>query len=174
MTESQAIEQAFSATEIADRVSALGRDIRADAGEAEVLLIGVLKGASVFLSDLLRAVPGPVRYHFVDVVYSERSLEQVTDIFFVTHFPVERKHVYLLKDVVSTGITENYLLNHLRLRKPSLLKLVALLDRPADRRLHLNVDYSLFQVNKGTFVGYGLEHDGTYENLPYLAALSPG
>ncbi|MEO8217223.1 MAG: phosphoribosyltransferase family protein [Acidobacteriota bacterium] len=173
MNDPQIIPQTFSAGEIADRVAVLARDIRADAGDAEILLVGVLKGASVFLADLLRAIPGPVRYHFVDVIYSERSLEQITDIFFVTHFPIEGQHIYLLKDVVSTGITENYLLSHLRLRNPALLKLVALLDRPADRRLHLNVDYSLFEVNKGIFVGYGLDHDGNHENLPYLGALSP-
>lgn len=160
----------FTQSQIAERVAQLGQAIRADAGDREILLIGILKGSSVFLADLLRATPGLVGYQFVDVVRQSGG-EEVTDINFLTHFEMSGKTVYLLKDVVATGVIENYLLNQFRARRPAALKLVALLDRPNARRVMQDVDFSAFRVEGGIFVGYGLEHQGQHENLPYIARL---
>lgn len=158
----------FTEQQIASRVQELGRRIRADAGDQEILLIGILKGSSVFLADLLRAVSGEVRYQFVDVLRRSGSEDEPMAINFLTHFDMEGKNLYLLKDVVATGVIENYLLTQFRTRDPALLRLVALLDRPNARRTAVQVDYSAFEVGEGTFVGYGLEHQGRFENLPYI------
>jgi len=160
----------FSQTQIAERIAELGRSIRDDAGELDILLIGILKGSCVFLADLLRATPGRVNYQFVDVVRHGGG-EEAVGINFLTHFDMAGKTVYLLKDVVATGVIETYLLDQFRVRKPAALKLVALLDRPQARRVLLEVDFTAFEVESGVFVGYGLEHEGGYENLPYIAAL---
>lgn len=164
------IKRIFTAKQIAKRVSALGRRIREDAGDSEVFLLGVLKGASCFLPDLLRSVEGPVSYGFIDVVRDIADAETATavEIDFLSYTDIARRDVYLLKDVVSTGVIESYLLNQLRLEKPSALHLIALLDRPELRTVGLKTDYDVFKVGEGTFVGYGLEHEGRFANLPYI------
>ncbi|HUF17900.1 MAG TPA: phosphoribosyltransferase family protein [Thermoanaerobaculia bacterium] len=161
----------FSAQQIASRVQELGARIRADAGDQEIVLIGILKGSSVFLADLLRAIPGEVRYHFVDVVRKAESDDEPMALNFLTHFEMEGRNLYLLKDVVATGVIENYLLTQFRTRNPAVLRLVALLDRPNARRTAVQIDYSAFEVGEGTFVGYGLDHQGRFENLPYIGEM---
>jgi hypoxanthine phosphoribosyltransferase len=167
------VKQIFSTEVIQARVSDLGAAIRNDAGTADVVLIGVLKGALVFLSDLLRAIPGTVSYEFIDVVrdVADTQTAEAMEIDFLTHFDIKGKNVYLLKDVVSTGVIETYLLTQLRQRGPAQLKLVALLDRPDLRTVSLDVDFHAFVAGPGTFVGYGLEHQGQNANLPYIATL---
>ncbi len=158
----------FSEQQISSRIRELGQRIRADAAEQEIVLIGILKGSAVFLADLLRAVPGEVRYHFVDVVRKLGHDEEPMALNFLTHFDMEGRNLYLLKDVVSTGVIESYLLTQFRTRNPAVLKLVALLDRPNARRTAIQVDYAAFEVGEGTFVGYGLDHEGRFENLPWI------
>lgn len=164
------IKRAFSAKEIAKRVAALGARIRDDAGDADVLLLGVLKGTSCFLADLMRAIPGEVGYGFIDVVRDVADTETAAavEIDFLNWIDLAGRNVYLLKDVVSTGVIESYLLNQLRQKNPASLRLVALLDRPDLRTMELAADYCLFEVDDGTFVGYGLELDGRHGNLPYI------
>lgn len=167
------MKQIFSTDVIQARVRELGSAIRSDAGQTDVVLIGVLKGALVFLSDLLRAIPGAVTFEFIDVVrdVSDTQTAEAMEIDFLTHFDIKHKNVYLLKDVVSTGVIETYLLTQLRQRGPAQLKLVALLDRPDLRTVSLDVDFYAFVGGPGTFVGYGLEHLGMNANLPFIATL---
>jgi hypoxanthine phosphoribosyltransferase len=164
------IKRAFSAKEIARRVAALGARIRDDAGDADVLLLGVLKGTSCFLADLLRAIPGEAGYGFIDVVRDVADTETAAavEIDFLNWIDIAGRNVYLLKDVVSTGVIESYLLAQLRQKNPASLRLVALLDRPDLRTIELKTDYYVFEVREGNFVGYGLELDGRYGNLPYI------
>lgn len=168
------IEEQFGVETIADRVRQLGEQIRKDAGSGEVLLIGILKGSAVFLSDLMRQIDGHVTYAFIDVIrdMGDTGTAEAMEIDFLTHFAMQGKNLYLLKDVVSTGIIETYLMTQLRQHNPAELKLIALLDRPDLRTVDLAVDYRAFQVEGGTFVGYGLESQGRYGNLPYLATVS--
>ncbi len=164
------IKRAFSAKEIAKRVAALGARIRDDAGDAEVFLLGVLKGTSCFLADLMRAIPGNIGYGFIDVVRDVADTETAAavEIDYLNWIDLAGRNVYLLKDVVSTGVIETYLLTQLRQKNPASLRLVALLDRPDLRTVQLDVDYHVFKVSDGTFVGYGLELEGKYGNLPYI------
>lgn len=159
---------------IRQRIDHIGRAIRRESGNESVLLLCVLKGAAVFLADLFRAIESPVSFDFIDVIRDRVDTEaaDAVEIDFLTHFDLKGKRVYLLKDVVSTGVIENYLLQQLRQRGPAELKLVALLDRSDSRTMPLLVDYSGFVVGDGVFVGYGLEHEGLHGNLPYIAKAS--
>ena len=167
------VKKAFSQKLIAKRIAKLGARIRKDAGDADILLLGVLKGASCFVTDLLRVIPGKVSYGFIDVVRDEADTEVATamEIDFLSWVDLAGKNVYLVKDVVSTGVIENYLLTQLRQKNPAELKLVALLDRQDLRTVDLDPDYHLFTADKGSFVGYGLELEGKYSNLPYIGRL---
>lgn len=167
------IKKVFSEKSIASRIARLAKQIRKDAGDDEIFLLGILRGASCFLTDLLRALPGDVSYGFVDVVRDMADAEVATamEIDFREWIDIRGKNVYLLKDVVSTGVIETYLLTQLRQKKPAELKLVALLDHTDMRTIDLQVDYRLFEVERGSFVGYGLELAGKYANLPYIGKL---
>ncbi len=105
------VKKAFSEKQIARRISKLGAQIRKDAGKAEVFLLGVLKGASFFLADLMRAIPGEVSYGFIDVIREMADTEVATamEIDYLQWSDIRGKHVYLLKDVVSTVVIETYL-----------------------------------------------------------------
>lgn len=164
-------KEKWSGSQIARRMQELGAEIRQDAGNDPILLIGVLKGASCFLADLMRAIPGEVSYEFIDVIrdVADTSVAEAMEIDFLTHFDMRGKRVYLLKDVVTTGVIENYLLGQFRQRNPAHLELVALIDRPTQRTIDISLRYRAFQADEGTFVGYGLESGGRWGNLPYLA-----
>ena len=167
------IALAYSAEDIAAQVSRMAAEIRQDAGEADIFLLGILKGASVFLSDLLRALTGTVSYGFVDVVRDTADDNDALEIDFLHFTDIRGRNVYVLKDVVNTGIIENYLLNQLRAQHaPARLRLVALLDRPEARTVDVRTDFRGFTVSDGTFAGYGLEHDQRFGNLPFIGRVA--
>lgn len=170
MAHTKEVTTTFSAEAIAARVAELAQQIRADAGQREIFLLGILKGTSCFLADLLRAIPGRLSYGFIDVVrdIADNETASALEIDYFSYSDIAGKNVYLLKDVVSTGVIESYLMSQLRLHKPASLKLVALLDRPEMRTMDLTADYRAFQVEDGSFVGYGLELEGRHANLPYI------
>jgi hypoxanthine phosphoribosyltransferase len=163
----------YSVEDIAQRVTAIGRAIRAEAGEGEVFLLGILKGASVFLADLLRAIDGEVTYGFIDVVRDEADTGVATalEIDFVSYTNISGRDVYVIKDIVSTGVIESYLLAQLRMHSPKSLHLVALLDRPSLRTIDLTVDFKAFETDGGSYVGYGLELDAHHGNLPFIGRI---
>ena len=165
------IRKVFSDKQIARRVRKLGQEIRADAGKGEVFLLAILKGTSCFLSDLLRAVPGEVGYGFINVIrdMADTEVASAVEIDYLHFADIAGKNVYLLKDVVSTGVIGTYLLAQLREKSPKSLKLVALVDRPTLRTVALEVDFPAFKADhRGIFVGYGLEFDEKHANLPYI------
>lgn len=168
------ITKAFSAREIDHRVAALAAEIRDDAGEAPLFLLGILKGASCFTADLLRRIHGEATYGFIDVVrdMTHTHGESTMEIDFLSWINIEGRNVYVIKDVVTTGVIETYLLAQLRQKNPASLKLVALIDRPDARTVDLTVDFPAFQASDdGAYAGYGLEIDGRHGNLPYLVTV---
>jgi hypoxanthine phosphoribosyltransferase len=164
------IEKTITAEQIADRVAALGTQIRKDAGNQDLFLLGILKGTSFFLADLMRELDGNVGYGFIDVIrdVADTDTAAALEIDFLSHIDIRGRNVYVLKDVVSTGVIENYLLTQLRDHEPASLRLVALLDRRDQRTVELEPDYRAFEASEGTYVGYGLEHEGRWGNLPYI------
>ena len=168
---SETLRPVFSADEIASRVRELGAGIRRDAGRGEVFLLGVLKGTALFTADLLRAIDGDVSYAFIDVVRdaADNETADAIEIDFLSFTDIRGRNVYLLKDVVATGVIENYLLTQLRTHDPASLKLVALLDRPNARTVDLTADFRAFTIEQdGTWAGYGLEQRSRFGNLPYI------
>lgn len=167
---SDQIEVVFPAEEIAARVVELGVSIRRDAGNEPVFLLALLKGSSCLAADLLRAIDGEVGYGFIDVVsdVADTQVAHAMKIDFLSWIDLTGKNVYVLKDVVTTGVIETYLLTQLRQHKPTTLKLVALLDRPNQRTVELEADFRAFEAGDGVFVGYGLELDGRFGNLSYI------
>jgi hypoxanthine phosphoribosyltransferase len=168
------VKRTYTAKQISKRIGSLGETIRADAGDGEVFLLGILKGVSCFLPDLLRAISGEVGYGYIDAIrdVADTDTAAALEIDFISHTGIANRNVYVLKDVVSTGIIENYLLTQLRQHNPTALHLVALLDRPDLRTVALETDYRLFKAGEGSFVGYGLEQDGRFGNLPYIGRVS--
>ena len=164
------IRPVFSAEAIAARVSELAVDIRRDSGNAEVFFLCILKGASIFLADLLRSVTGDVSYGFIDVIRDaeDNRTADALEIDFLSFTDIRGRHVFVLKDVVNTGVIENYLLSQLRQHAPASLRLVALLDRPDARTVDVKTDFSAFTIADGTFAGYGLEHERRFGNLPFI------
>jgi hypoxanthine phosphoribosyltransferase len=164
------VRPVFAAEAIAARVSELAADIRRDSGDAEVFFLCILKGASIFLADLLRSVTGDVSYGFIDVIRDAEgnSTADALEIDFLSFTDIRGRHVFVLKDVVNTGVIENYLLSQLRQHAPASLRLVALLDRPDARTVDVTADFSAFTIAEGTFAGYGLEHQRRFGNLPYI------
>ena len=172
MRHKKKIKPAFSAKKIASRVEEIGKKIRADVGKnEEVFLLGILKGSCCFLSDLMRTIKGDVSYAFIDVVrdMDDTGTATALEIDFLSHTTLRDRNVYVLKDVMTTGIIENYLLSQLRLHSPRSLKLIALLDRPSARTVDIHPDFRGFEIKEGSFVGYGLELDNRHHaNLPFI------
>jgi hypoxanthine phosphoribosyltransferase len=160
----------YTTEQIAARVAELGAAIRQDAGDAPVFLLGILKGTCCFAADLMRATEGVVSFGFIDVVrdVSDAQVAHALEIDYLNWIDLAGKHVYVLKDVVSTGVIETYLLTQLRQKGPASLKLVALLDRPNLRTNDLAADFRAFEAGEGVFAGYGLEVEGRFGNLAWL------
>ena len=170
----QNITPVFTEEQIGTRIRELGAAIRSDAGDQEVFLLGILKGASCFLGDLLRSIPGDVSYGFIDVIRdaADNTIADALEIDFLSYTDIGQRRVYVLKDVVATGVIENYLLSQLRLHNPAMLRLVALLDRPDARTSDVVTDFHMFTITDGIFAGYGLEHERRFGNLPWIGRVS--
>ncbi len=157
---------------IAERIAATGRRIGEDYAGRELVLVGVLKGATIFLSDLLRALPGRVRFELVNVTHQVGSRGAIIELTYATHVHLEGAHALILKDICHSGVTENYLLTHLAQQGPASLEVAVLVDRPHLRRVALEPKYVVLEdVPEGRLVGYGMEYEGKWGNLPGLSVL---
>ena len=159
------IVKRFSEEEIRKRVEALASLIANDFSDEELLFLGILKGAFIFQSDLMRLMEQACRYDFL------REQMDKSSIVFTGGESVVDKNVILLKDVVHTGIIENYLINQLKTLKPKSIKLACLIDKPMERKVDISVDYALFSAQEGIFVGYGMEYKDMYGQLPYIGVV---
>lgn len=159
------------------RVQALAAEIRRDAGPDTVVhLIAVLKGAFIFLADLLRAFEGPVSCDFLGVssygggTSSSGQVRLTKDL----DKPLAGRYVVLVEDIVDTGLTLSYLLEILRARDPKVLHTACLLSKPSRRKIDVPVEYIGFEIEDKFVIGYGLDFDERYRNLPYVAVMPEG
>lgn len=156
---------------IRKKVAELGAKIDEDYPQTAPVLITILGGSVVFMADLLRAIKQPVRYEAVQVLYSDPEGD-VVRINFPIEVDVTGQDLLVIKDVVATGVIENYLKTQLLGMGARRVRVVGLIDLPEERRSDLQVDYRLFSPRRpGIFVGYGLKRDGRFGNLRYLARL---
>lgn len=173
--QSDIAEVLLTAEEIAAGVARLGGRIAADYEGRTPLLIGVLKGAVVFLADLIRSIPLPLRYDFI-AVSSYGAATKATGQVRITKDldqSIEGQDVLLVEDIVDTGLTLNYLVGNLRARKPRSLKVCTLLDKPSRREVDIQPHYNGFVIPDHFVVGYGLDFADKYRNLNYIGVLKP-
>ena len=164
----------LTADEIARRVAGVAAEIRRDYSEDTALhLVAVLTGGCIFLADLARALDRPVTIDFV-AVSSYGAGTRSTGNVRLRHdlrLPVENRDVLIVEDIIDTGATLAWLLEHLGRGRPRSLRTVALLDKPSGRTVDAPVDYVGFTMPNRFVVGYGLDHDEQLRHLPYIAAL---
>jgi hypoxanthine phosphoribosyltransferase len=155
------------------RVRELGAEISRDYEGRELLLLGVLKGAVFFLADLMRSVDAQCELDFM-AVSSYGSLTASSGVVRILKdldAPIEGKDVLIVEDIVDSGLTLNYLLRNLRGRDPRSLEVCALLVKPGRRKIELPIRYVGFEIPNRFVVGYGLDLDQRFRNLPYVAAV---
>lgn len=159
--------------QLSARVKALAREIDAALPAGAVHVVGVLRGAFVFMADLVRALPRDTRCDFL-AVRSYGSATETSGIVEITHdlsLPISGQHVLLVEDIVDTGLTLRHLQQLLDARRPASLHTCALLSKPARRRVDVAVDFVGFEVPDLFLVGYGLDLDQRYRNLPYVGVI---
>jgi len=163
----------LSAERIAERVRELGAEITRDYAQRKLVLICVLKGSFVFAADLARAIDLPLRVDFLGVRSYGAGTESsgVVQIIQDLSRPIANEDVLLVEDIVDTGLTIAHLIELLRTRSPSSIKVCALLHKPAKSRVQVGIDYLGFTVEDRFVVGYGLDFAESYRNLPYIGVL---
>lgn len=161
--------------EIKAAVKKMGQKITADYQGTEPVVIGILKGAVVFYSDLIREIDLPLRTDFM-AVSSYGSATKTTGVVKVLKDldrDIVGQHVLIVEDIVDSGMTLSYLKKMLSDRGAASIKIVTLLDKPARRRVELEADYYCFQIPDEFVVGYGLDYDEKYRNIPDIGVLHP-
>jgi hypoxanthine phosphoribosyltransferase len=163
----------YSAEKIQERINELGAQITRDYAGRNPLLIGVLKGACFFLSDLLRAIDTRLGIEFMAISSYGSSTRTSGEVRIMKDLdvPIEGRHILVVEDIVDTGLTLSYLLANLESRGAATVKLAALLDKHERRQKEVQIDYLGFQIPDEFVVGYGLDFAERYRNLPFIAVL---
>ena len=163
----------MGAEELQRRVAELGAEISRDYAGRRLLLVGVLKGAVFFLSDLMRYIDVPVEVDFMAVASygSATDSSGVVRILKDLDAAIEGRHVLIVEDIVDSGLTLQYLLRNLGSRGPRTLEVCALLTKPERRKVDLPTRYVGFEIPDRFVVGYGLDYAEQYRNLPFVAVL---
>lgn len=161
--------------EIAEAVKKLGQQITQDYAGTQPVVIGILKGAVVFYSDLIREIDLPLTTDFMAVSSYGNSTKTtgVVEMRKDLTRDITGEHVLIVEDIVDSGVTLNYLKQYLAGRGAASIRIVTLLDKPARRRVELKADYSCFEIPDEFVVGYGLDYDEKYRNLPDIGVLAP-
>ena len=164
-------KELISAREIDEKLAEMGAAITTDYRGKDLLLVGILKGAFVVMADLARHIDLPVEFDFMAISSygSATKSSGVVRILKDLDQEIAGRHVLIVEDIVDTGLTLQYLLKSLSVRKPASLKLAALLIKDGVERPPLEVAYEGFHIPPKFVVGYGLDLDGKYRNLPYVA-----
>jgi len=168
-------EVLIDAEAIQAKVAELGALISADYGERPVTLVSVLKGALPFMADLMRAISTPVRIDLMEVSSYGGATETsgMVRILKDLSASIEGKDILIVEDIIDTGLTLNYLTEYLRGKNPSSLEICTLLDKPARRLAEIDIKYCGFSIPDRFVIGYGLDYDEIYRNLPYIGVLKP-
>jgi len=166
------IDTLIDAETIAAKVRELGAKITEDYAGQELVIVPVLKGSFVFAADLVRAIDLPLSVDF----FGCRSYEGTTSTGVVQttldlSTSIEGKHVIIVEDIVDTGLTMAYMLENFGTRRPASLKLASLLHKPARTKIPTEIDYLGFPIEDVFVIGYGLDYDDLYRNLPYIGVI---
>ncbi len=167
------LEVLIPAADLQARIREIGAEIAKDYAGRSPLLICVLKGAMVFMADLIRAIDLPLTIDFIAVSSygsGTRSTGEVRIVKDLDH-PLEGHDVIFVEDILDTGLTLSYLLDTFRARGVASVKLAALLNKPERRKVEVELDYKGFDIPDEFVVGYGLDYDERYRNLPYIGVV---
>jgi hypoxanthine phosphoribosyltransferase len=164
-----------SADQIKDRIAELAKEIDADYEGREPVLVGVLKGAAMFMSDLARAMERPSTMEFMAVSSygSGTQTSGVVRILKDLDRDIAGQDVLIVEDIIDSGLTLSWLLKNLRSRNPKSISIVTLLRKPEAVRVHIDVKYVGFDIPNHFVVGYGLDYAERYRDLPYIGRLKP-
>jgi hypoxanthine phosphoribosyltransferase len=171
----QLAEVLLPAKDIQRRVRQLGAQIAADYAGKRPILVGVLRGATVFMVDLMRAMDIPLEIDFMATSSYGASTRSsgVVRILKDLDTVIEGRHVLIVEDIIDSGLTLQYTTEILLARHPASLKICTLLDKAENRKVQIHVDYVGFTIPNRFVVGYGLDFAGLYRNLPYIGVLKP-
>lgn len=158
---------------IIEKIAEMGRSISKEYENKELVLVGVLKGSVMFMSDLMKHITIPCCMDFM-AVSSYGTATQTSGVVRILKdldYQIEGKHVLVVEDIIDSGITLKYLLEYLRSRKPASVEIACLLNKPERRRVEIDVKYQGFEVPDYFLVGYGLDYAEKYRNLPFVGIL---
>jgi hypoxanthine phosphoribosyltransferase len=161
--------------QVQTRVRALGAQLSADYAGRSPVLVSVLKGSIVFLADLVRAMDVPLSVDLMEVSSYGSGTETTGQVRILKDLsgPIEGRDVVVVEDNIDTGLTLNYLLRYLTERSPASIRVCCMLDKPARRLAEIEIDYRGFSIPDRFVVGYGLDFNEQYRNLPYIGVLRP-
>ncbi len=164
----------LSEEQIQQKVAEVAGTIGRDYTDKDPIFVGILKGCFIFMADLMRYVDINCSMDFMAVSsYSGTSSTGAVKINKDLSQDIEGRHVIIVEDILDSGVTLSYLKNYLMGRKPASIKIVTLMDKPARRKADIFADYSCFDVPDAFVVGYGLDYNERYRNLPYIGILRP-
>jgi len=168
-------EVLFTEEELKKRIEEMAARISEDYEGQELLVIGVLKGANMFLSDLIRKIDLPMEVDFIAASSYGNATKSsgVVRILKDLDYPIQDRHVLLIEDLIDTGLTLHYLAENLKSRTPASFRICTLLDKPERRKIDIEVSYIGFNIPDEFIVGYGIDYSQKYRNLPYIATLKP-
>ncbi len=166
-------ETMLSEERIKERVKELAEEIEKDFQEEPIVLIAVLKGSFVFAADLMRDIKSSVQIDFISVSSYGSQTETTGKVRLLQDLDtnITNENVIVVEDIVDSGLTLDFLIDHLRMHKPKQLKICTLLDKPERRRVDLPIDYVGFVIPDEFIVGYGIDYAQQYRNLPYIASV---
>lgn len=166
------IKPLFNEKDIEKKINALAEKISEDYKGKEICVVAVLKGSVFFLADLLRKIALPMTINFVELKsYKGTETTGEVELKLSTDFDISNKHVLIIEDILDTGITLDYLLKRLELQKPSSIKICVLVEKPARKKIDIKADYVGFTIGDYFIVGYGLDYNEKYRNLPFIGVL---
>lgn len=173
MAESEFTKTIIAEEELKQRVRELGAQLNQDYNGKEILLVGVLKGAFIFMANLAMEIKVPVSIDFMAVSSYGASTDSsgVVRILKDLEMSVEGKDVLIVEDIVDSGLTLKYITENIAAREPASLKICALLNKEKKRKADIRIDYVGFEIPDDFVVGYGLDFAERYRNLPFIAAL---
>ena len=163
------IEPFITEDALRQRIAQLAQEIRRDVPREDLHLIGVLKGAVLFLGDLIRQMDGTVSIDFMALSsYAGTTSSGEVRVLKDLDYGLEGRHVVIVEDIVDTGLTLHYLQEILKARNPKSLRTACLLSKPSRRKIEVHVDYIGFTIEDKFVVGYGLDYSERFRNLPYI------
>jgi len=170
--EGEKVEVLLSEEKLQARIAELGAVIARDYQGKPLKLVGVLKGSFMFMADLARAIDLPLKVDFIGTTsYQGTKTSGVVRITSDLSRPIDGEHILLVEDIVDTGLTMQYLLENLATRHPASVKVCALLEKPARAKVQVPIEYKGFSIPDEFVVGYGLDWDGRFRNLPFLGVV---